>query len=253
MTRKKKDILGQCQICGKHGSLTLEHVPNQAAYNKASVIEYSLEDELTSRKKTIQRITQGGIGGYTLCATCNNDTGHWYGDEYTRWASACLEFLKNVQPSSAQANEASIILHDVYPLRFLKQVIVCFFSVSTGLAQVCPELVPFVLDKYERHFPANCRFFMNFYFGPKPKLRRASLAGKISVQLQAGQIVPISGSVFSEITHPPFALVMSDEMGFEKSGEITSFSQYSYDQQVPNVTLRLQIIRGESVLPGSFT
>jgi hypothetical protein len=58
--------------------------------------------------------------------------------------------------------------------------------------------------------------------------------------------------VISEITHPPFALVLSDEMGFQLAGNITPCSNYDYDQQAKNLTLKLQVIKGESTLPGSF-
>jgi hypothetical protein len=252
MARQKKKVFGQCRICGKQGILSYEHVPNREAYNKETTIEYSWEDVFIKKEKAKRKIVQGGIGQYTLCEKCNNDTGHWYGDEYTRWAQACFEFLKNRKPSSGLTDEASIILHDVYPLRFLKQVLVCFFSVTPNLAQTHPELVKYVLNKEEKYIPENCLFFLNFYFGTKPKLRRWPIAGKITVLHQDGNLIPVASSVISEITHPPFALILSDETGFQRAGNITPFTNYDYDQQAKNVTLKLQVIKGESTFPGSF-
>jgi hypothetical protein len=250
MAKQKKKVLGQCQICGKQGVLSYEHVPNREAYNKETAIEYSWDDVFLKKEKAKGKIVQGGIGKYTLCEKCNNDTGHWYGSEYTRWARACFEFLKNRQPSLVEPDEATIILHDVYPLRFLKQVVVCFFSVTPGLAQTHPELVRYVLNKEEKHIPENCLFFMNFYFGAK--LRRWPIAGKITALHQDGNIIPVASSVISEITHPPFELVISDETGFARAGNITPCTNYNYDQQAKNLTLKLQVIKGESTLPGSF-
>jgi hypothetical protein len=252
MAKRKKKVLGQCRICGKQGTLSYEHVPNREAYNKETIIEYSWEDVFVKKEKAKGKMVQGGIGEYTLCEKCNNDTGHWYGGEYTGWARACFEFLKNRKPSSVEPDEAIITLHDVYPLRFLKQVVVCFFSVTPGLAQTHPGLVQYVLNKEEKHIPADCQFFLNFYFGAKPKLRRWPIAGKITVLHQEGKLKPVASSVISEITHPPFALVMSDEMGFERAENITPFTSYDYDQQAKNLTLKLQVIKGESTLPGSF-
>lgn len=117
---KKEEVVGQCRICGKHGKLSFEHVPNRAAYNKITTIEYSWEDEYIHKKQTKGKIRQGGIGEYTLCEKCNNNTGHWYGGEYTRWARACFEYLRNRKPSSVEPDEAVLTLYNVYPLRFLK-------------------------------------------------------------------------------------------------------------------------------------
>lgn len=251
MVKRKKKILGQCRICGKHGELSFEHIPNRESYNKATVVEYSVEDVLVKKEDGKGNIVQGGIGEYTLCAKCNNDTGHWYGGEYTKWARICFEFLQD-HHSLTESDEAVITLHDVYPLRFLKQVVVCFFSVTPGLAQDFPELVQFVLNKEETHIPENCLFFLNFYYGDIPKLRRWPIAGKITIFHQEAEMIPLTGSVFSEFTHPPFALVMSDKAGFEKAGNITPFAAYDFDQRVKDITLRLRVLRGKSVLPGSF-
>jgi len=250
--KKKKNVEGQCRICGKQGVLSYEHVPNREAYNKETIIEYSWEDVFVRKEQAKGKIVQGGIGKHTLCEKCNNDTGHWYGGEYTRWARACFEFLKNRKPSSVEPDETVLTLHDVYPLRFLKQVIVCFFSITPGLAKTHPGLVQYVLNREEKQLAEDCQFFLNFYFGAKPKLRRWPLAGKITVLHREGKLIPIASSIVSEITHPPFALVMSDKTGFVGAGNITSFANYDYDQQVKNLTLKLRVIKGESSLPGSF-
>lgn len=251
MSKKKNVRVGECRICGEHGRLTFEHVPNRAAYNKATVIEYSCEDMLLQRKAARKKVAQGGAGEYTLCERCNNNTGHWYGDEYSKWVRACFDFLATCQASGSVPAEAAVTLHSVYPLRFIKQVVVCFFSVAPGLRHTHPQLVRYVLEKEENRLSAGCRFFLNFYHGPNPKLRRWPIAGKITVAYGTGRLIPLSGSVLSEITHPPFALTMADEMGFDGAGEITGFTRYEYDQ-ADNVTLKLRVIRGDSLLPGSF-
>ena len=251
MAKGRKRVFGQCRICGKHGPLSYEHVPNREAYNKQTIIQYSWEDVFVKKERGRRRLVQRGMGEYTLCEKCNNDTGHWYGGEYTSWARACFEFLKDREPSPVEPDEAIITLHDVYPLRFLKQVVVCFFSVTPGLAQTHPALARYVLNKEEKHIPGDCHFFMNFYFGPNPRLRRWPILGKITVVHQEGELVPLAASVISEMTHPPFALVMSDETGFSPAGNITPFTNYDYDQ-AKNVTLKLGVLKGESTLPGSL-
>lgn len=251
MGRKKRIIVDECRICGSVGDLSFEHVPNREAYNKSTTIEYSWGDVFVKKDQVTGKIVQGGIGEYTLCEPCNNNTGHWYGGEYTRWAKACFEFLQTRTPSITEPDETIIILRDVYPLRFLKQVIVCFFSITPGLSKTYPQLAKFILDKDQTQLPEDCTFFMNFYFGTKPKLRRWPIAGKLTILHKDGKLVPLSNSIISEITHPPFALIMSDKSGFVGAGNITHFADYTYDQH-ENITLKLRVIKGVSTLPGNF-
>jgi hypothetical protein len=130
--------------------------------------------------------------------------------------------------------------------------VVLFFSLTPGLAKTYPELKNYVLDKQDTQLPGDCRFFLNFYFGSKPKLKRWPLAGKISARRDDNRIIPVSSSILSEITHPPFVITMSEKTGFMGAGEITSFTRYGYEQMAKEVTLKLRVIKGESWLPGSL-
>jgi hypothetical protein len=46
----RKMVSGKCRICGKEGGLSPEHVLPQSAFNKATVIEYTLENWTLSEK-----------------------------------------------------------------------------------------------------------------------------------------------------------------------------------------------------------
>ena len=249
MARKKN--MGTCHICGTYGELSFEHVPNKAAFNSTTILEYSFEDTFIKKDKSKGRKIQGGVGQYTLCKKCNNDTGAWYGGEFTRWAHNCMDFLYQRSLYLDFSDEATVTLLNVYPLRFLKQVVVCFFSVSPNLATEHPELVKFVQDKYEQHIPNNCRFYMNFFYNTNKTipLRRMPLAGIISVQWDGKNIIPTGSSISSEIAHPPFQLIMSDNY-HKKAGDITTFGNFGYDDQ-QNITLRLGVLKGKSALPNT--
>jgi len=88
---RRKNIKGKCRICGKIGPLTYEHVPPRKAFNSNKALVYYgrkiLEQdskgfpwEISSRLKGKQ--LQRGIGAYTLCERCNNNTGAWYGNAF---------------------------------------------------------------------------------------------------------------------------------------------------------------------------
>ena len=88
----KQEHCGVCHICGKYGKLSYEHIPPQSAFNnvkrKVSTLEESLKDETENRAPwDIEGLKyqqfQKGIGFYTLCESCNNNTGSWYANAYS--------------------------------------------------------------------------------------------------------------------------------------------------------------------------
>jgi hypothetical protein len=264
MTRRKS-VTGVCRICGQYGVLSFEHVPPQEAFNKSTVIEYTLES--WAAKRSIKgKQHQGGVGQYTLCETCNNNTGSWYGGEYVKWSRIGFDVLTLLsQHASHFANiaETAVSLKNVYPLRFLKQAATFFFSVINSpqaeFAKHNPDLVKFVLDRSETNLPADCQFYLRLYkqSSPETTLRRYSLAGKIDVistKDQTGAIKPFENggpSAFSEFSHPPFMLIMTHGTKFPNATNITYFKDYQYDDEV-ELTLVLKIGESASPLPGSF-
>ena len=77
MSRKH---IGICHICGKEGELTFEHIPPRNALNNQATKMYS-GDNLIKRmqgEKAKYENQQAGAGRYSLCASCNNNTGQWY-------------------------------------------------------------------------------------------------------------------------------------------------------------------------------
>lgn len=257
--------MGKCRICGREGKLSLEHIPPQKAYNQETVIEYTF-DSWVRKQKEKGKQRQGGIGEYTLCGECNSDTGSWYGTEYCRWATMAfdvLNILKSNPDIISSKNTIAITLKDVYPLRFLKQVITCLFSVvgkspDSDFAGNNPELVKFVLDKYQTNLPESYKFYLRLFRKPSI-LRRVPLAGKLTVpynkdksgNIVQGTIKNRNASVFSEIAHPPFALVMTHGTPFPAATEISYFKNFRYDECV-DLVLPLKIGTGLTPYPGSY-
>lgn len=253
---RKKIKTGACCICRKPGTLSYEHVPPQAAFNKARAIEYRLED-VVYKTGAKGRIRQGGIGEYTLCKKCNNDTGTWYGNEYVQWARIAQDIIMTWQ--NRGQTQGTVTLYKVYPLRFLKQVITCFFSVIGGpsgaaFAQNNPDLVNFVLNTHEKNLP-DYHVFLDLYpYSAKhTSLRRYPLAGKLTVIYdEQGHIMPIESHALHEITHPPFALTMTSDGTFFGATNITQFKNFNYDECV-DLELNLRIISSTSPYPGATT
>jgi hypothetical protein len=256
---KKVRKIGECCICGTRGELTYEHVPPRAAFNKARAIEYRLEEVIEKSTAGAKgTIRQGGIGYDTICRKCNNDIGSWYGGEYARWAKGCLQIIDDWQQQGR--SQGVVTLHNVYPLRFLKQVVTCFFSLmgqygGYGFARKNPGLVRFVLEKENKSLPSQYGFLFDlfpFSVTGKTSLRRSPLAANLQVVHDAAGNIIRAGNVvvFEEITHPPFRLVMALKGSFGGATDITHLKEYRYDEIV-DLVLTLRIVKSSGYLPGS--
>src|SRR5262249_36684536 len=143
-------------------------------------------------RKSKGKKVQGGVGEYTLCERCNNDTGHWYGEEYAKWARIGDDLIRVWRQRGISLGEFG--LPNVFPLRFLKQVVVMCFSEMTGpiqsdaFAKANPKLAEFVLNKHETDLPSGFRFWMNFYphaLGNPTALRHNILSARIPIVYNA--------------------------------------------------------------------
>ena len=105
MSRRAK-IFGTCKLCGDPEQLTYEHVPPKAAFNNSKNFYQATLDELIKiesvdldlakfSKFPLHSFTkkQGGIGYFSLCGKCNNDTGSWYGKDFVIWAEQAMYIL----------------------------------------------------------------------------------------------------------------------------------------------------------------
>jgi len=120
MARKNE---GKCHICGNVGPLSFEHVPPRRAFNERPVIKAQFEDivGLGPDEPIRGKIQQRGMGEYTLCPTCNNNTGSWYGKNFVDWCYQGFEILLR-----SKGKPSLIYLNYLFPLRILKQI--RFFS-----------------------------------------------------------------------------------------------------------------------------
>ncbi len=96
-----KNHFGKCALCGKECELTFEHVPPRAAFNSTPTRPVSeneiFKEEVINDKERMPWDTEGlkyqnqqqGMGRYSLCHECNNNTGSWYGDAYITFARTC--------------------------------------------------------------------------------------------------------------------------------------------------------------------
>jgi hypothetical protein len=238
----KRTRSGTCHICGQVGDLSEEHVPPRAAFNKIRYIAHESRfiEVLPPGARAKGKIEQGGVGMYTLCERCNNNTGDWYADGLVGFCRQAMEVLEKTdgQPSIYYP-------YRIYPLQVLKQVVTMFFSVNNAqFGRRQPNLVRFILNRDQRYLPPGFRFYL--YYNTSNWRRYVGLSGVLD--LSKGR-----STLISEINFPPFGYVMTTGEDPPHQGlfEITYFDRYPYDC-CDLMSLRLPLLETHTSFPGDY-
>ncbi len=239
---RRKSRKGICHICGRYTDLTFEHVPPRAAFNEHTVILVNFEEAIQAKpgERPKGEFQQRGAGAYTLCASCNNNTGAWYGKHFVEWCYQGMEII-----ARSGGTPTLINLHYVFPLSIIKQIITMFFSANPEtFGEANPELVRFVLNCRERHLSPKYRIFV--YLNNSVHLRYEGITARVSV----GSSKMI---LLSEIAFPPFGYVMTidSESPDRRLVEITHFAQYEY-KKFDVLTLQIPLLPVATHLPGDY-
>lgn len=153
---------GKCHICQKYKELTFEHIPPQKAFNsnRAKSIEGDEFLNLLSDENRMPWETEGlkyiskqrGMGMYSLCQNCNNLTGKYYGNEYIKFASTIHKLLIDIKEEMQNSNSKilRIVIKDINPLLFAKQVLSMFCSTCEHITKENPEIKDLLLNKEKK-------------------------------------------------------------------------------------------------------
>jgi len=218
--RNRKRPIGACRLCQAVAPLSFEHVPPECAFNDQPVVALGRQDifAIGPDEAVRGRIQQRGMGGYTLCESCNQKIGRWYGHAYKQWILQSATILQR-----SRGSVSLVHLNHLLPLRVLKQVAAMFFSVNVaGFADRHPELARFVLQPHSRFLPRQFRFFV--YYNVEGRYRALPVSALLDIRTG-------KSSTFSEITYPPFGYVMTIESGppDDRLCEITEWTRYMYN------------------------
>jgi hypothetical protein len=237
---------GICHLCGSSGKLSFEHVPPEAAFNDQRVLEADIHaliggDLIRELEKPTGKFNQRGAGKFTLCEDCNTSTGGWYARSYVEFARQVFPLCHKVSPGTTVTIQCSI-----RPLDVLKQILVMFCSASSpSFAQKHPRLVRYLLNPESRQADDQ-RVFVSLYDLVNSRAaRQAGLTGRIDMGGQS--------HVFSEISFPPFNLVMSVSGGCPDASlfDITWFKEYAH-RELRTVKLTLNNLAVNSYFPGDY-
>lgn len=204
MSRKHTGI---CHICGKEGELTSEHIPPRNALNNQSAKMYS-GDGLIKRmqgEKSKYEIQQAGAGKYSLCASCNNNTGQWYAPAYNLMAKATAWNLQKA-PKLQHGDIFAFTTKEFSALEFVKQVITMFCSMLPYSEVKRLGFDKLILDKLNNNVDTSL-FDLRMYLAPSESVR-LSIGPFVVLNLdkQTNEIENVSAT---EIEAYPFGFILN--------------------------------------------
>ncbi len=216
----REKLTSKCRLCGKSAELTKEHIPPKESGNKQRTVDHNIGDWLASQKLDVLpgdgKKQQGGIYGYTLCASCNNLTGALYGGEYQKWAFGGFDALAKLPQKPEELDKelgaegswswtlkAQVGSKDnpVHPGAFVREVLsmFCSLSASWDLAERYPEIRRIILEQATEPLPQGFDLVMGLYLGPMLRFSGPQLRVNVSEGLWQWVM---------EVAYPPYSFLL---------------------------------------------
>lgn len=219
---QKRIIEGNCALCGEFKKLSFEHVPPAAAFNNSPIFIQGYE-HLTNENSYLygkKKKSNKGFGGYTLCESCNNNTGDWYARDFVEFALQGMEIIKSFDP---QYNIKGT--YTIKPLNVIKQILTMFMSADkSGHLQSQKELVDFILNKEAIGMPERYQVYLYATLSPFKRMMGYSIVYDPKLGIQK----------WSEINFQPFGYFLTEESkpAHEHMCDISTFGSINYDKKL---------------------
>lgn len=191
--------IDRCSICGEPGPLTFEHIPPRRCYNHQPIALHTMES-FASHHVDRQRFPEG-LGRRSLCGSCNNSTGQWYGDAYADFVQRAVSYLR----AGAPLGRCSLPF-TIRPLEVIKQI--ATMAVAANNWKVMSDGPVFPLRRAIMN-PLSCdqlrgfRIYMYYMLSGDPRL------SGLMVPLEVLGIPNPMG--FAEVAFPPFGFLVLDD------------------------------------------
>ena len=252
----KNNNKGICRLCGQYKKLTFEHVPPESAFNNFPVKHYRFDSVIQMMRESNSNTLwntdgkryepqQRGSGGYYLCSSCNNNTGSWYISDYTYFIKCLHEVIVTNQFSTN--NFYTFSLHNIYPLRIFKAIMVMFCDINKNLYRN-DSIKDFLLDKESSNFDTN-KYSIYIY------LIKSSMRRITPISIKATIPNPNSITMLSEISSYPFGVVLYiNKPEFEKPTGIciNDFLQYEYSSMGELTFNQIPYYEVNTIFPDDF-
>ena len=244
---------GKCALCGAECELSFEHIPPRAAFNAERMRPVSgtvlmSEEMLQNQDRMPWDLTglryqnqQKGMGLFSLCSECNNNSGSWYGDAYVEFAKITHFAMGKLSVGESE----KICFRKMYPKRIVKQVLSMFCSINGYEADALAPIRKLVLDRNAVGIDKT-KYKLCMYFTKSDFKKYAGFTGAIKGFLDNPQFMLIS-----EITAYPFGFLLyldpTDDWEY-KGVDITHWIDVGYDE-IRDIVLPWEIYEMNDLFP----
>ncbi len=250
--KNKNNHVEYCHICNNFGKLTYEHIPPKFAFNDKEAKVYTGDSflQLMCDKNRYPwehdgikyKSLQKGLGDYTLCEKCNNITGELYGDEYKKWFYTILKLINDSADNYKKSSTVTIKLENVYPGRFIRQILSIICSTYPGFTKKYPYIKDIILDK-------------NYIYTKTPKFKIYMYLLKNPYNGYSGITGILLGNgickLIDEIDLYPFGFYLCLSETNENETDITKFINCGYND-IGEVELTMNIHEKNNIVPTDF-
>lgn len=221
----KKLRMDNCCLCGEYKELSFEHVPPRSAFNNKPIFIQGFT-HLTDRSSPLygrSMKSNKGFGGYTLCKSCNSNTGTWYARDFAEFAHQGMSIM-----NSYETPLQSPIINGrfkINPLNVIKQILTMFMSADkSGHLQSQKDLVSYLLEKESKKLPERYQVYLYYTLSPKKRMVGYSIVWD-----------PVLGAQkWSEINFQPFGYLLTEDSkpAHKYMCNISRFSQIDFGKTV---------------------
>lgn len=243
---------GICYLCGKYDELTFEHIPPKGANNKDKAKILTGEELFNVAKiKSGQKLKyinrQQGVGNYTLCKECNNNTGSWYADEYINFANSIGYVLTN-EIKSNDTKTLKLNFKNLYFQKIIKQILCMFVStIQPYNSYLIEDMKKYIMDVNENNFNKD-KYRISMFLLKKYEIGYSGLIDVFVVE--DGKIVRKKVAFLNAYPMGFILEVNPNGKIMEDTTDITSFTDLKYNEH-PDVSIIVPLI--DKYTLGNFT
>jgi len=233
----------RCGLCGDEHILTFEHVPPKCAFNNKNIHIQKHEHLIEQNSPLYGKKSRSnkGFGKYSLCSSCNNNTGNWYANAFCDFAEQGMQILTDNKNPNYIKGEYIVKPHNV-----LKQIFMMFLTAdSSNIIRDLPGVKDYLLNRKSQDFPSDINIYIY------------SNASKIKRMLGYHVVGDINNDKifnWAEINFQPFGYVLThkSEPPNEFMVKITDFRKVPYDE-MRRLTLTTAYLKVDSPEIGYYS
>ena len=239
---------GICHICGKNSKLTFEHVPPLSTFNDKKIKSVSGEQLFSTKNRPwdtsgmTYTLQQRGAGFFSLCESCNNNTGCWYGKEYTKFVWSIGKLMYDREEDFIVNEFTHLQLYKVNPLAIIKQMLSMFCSINKDYF-IDDNLREFILNKTSKELDKK-KYRLCMYLTKDLCIRYAGLTWLFNLENSDSIAV-------SEISAYPIGLILylnPENTHVSHGYDITDFANCEYNTEY-NIDFSLPLYERNSFFP----